>query len=95
MPHRRPKYVISIIDKFLSGATGGRSGSLSINGNKIYSYNTVIAERSGNIIKLNNRKYSLTTTRQQDEIRNVAKGKGMLVMEYSGQSAQMIGFGGW
>lgn len=58
-----------LIRNFVNGATEGNSSNLIIKGNNLINYNTIIAIRRGNKIFLNSKKYSQTTTRNQNLIR--------------------------
>lgn len=73
----------TLIRYFLNGHTKGKSSSLRIEGNRIYSYSTPIARREGDNIYLNSQKYSVTTTTQQNKIRQEAIGMGKEVVEVS------------
>lgn len=82
----------NIIKSFMRGATsghtpkrqvttGGYTSTLSIEGNKLINYWTIIAVRDGNTIKLNNNKYSSTTSKIQNEIRRQAISNGLELIE--------------
>lgn len=49
-------------------------GSMSFNGDYFYSYNTVIAQKFGDIILVSDRHYSSTTARHMSHIRRAARG---------------------
>lgn len=55
-----------LCEQFVCGAIRGTASNMHINGNKIYSYGTVLAQRTttGHIL-LNKTKYSSSTSRQQ------------------------------
>ena len=53
-----------VIKAFVNGATKGRANSLTIEGDTIYSYQTAIAWRAPGGIRINQKKYSQTTSRQ-------------------------------
>lgn len=55
-----------LIESFLSGEERGQSSSLSIEGDKLYSYGTVIAQRIDGRTIVNKTKYSMTTTKSQN-----------------------------
>jgi len=58
-----------IIAAFLARSTRhATASSLSILGDKLYSYRTVIAQWYGEELLLNRTKYSMTTSRQQNEL---------------------------
>lgn len=63
-----------IIEKFIAGGTSGKASSLSIrkieNGAELMSYWTPIASRydDSSVIRVNVKKYSQTTTRQQNAL---------------------------
>jgi len=61
----------SLIESFINGATKGSGSNLIIKDNELINYSTVIAKREGNKILLNNRKYSPTTSRNQNIIRQI------------------------
>ena len=85
----------NIIKSFMNGATCGHTPTrditngyhtfngttLSIEGNYLINYTTIIAERDGNTIKLNNYKYSRTTSKIQSEIRRQALSNGLELIE--------------
>lgn len=85
----------TIIKNFMNGATSGhtpkrniingyytyKGSTLSIEGDKLINYTTWIATRDGNTIKLNNHKYSVTTTKIQNEIRRQAISSGFKIIE--------------
>lgn len=48
---------------------GGRNCSISTDGAKLWSYNTVIAQWGGNAVLINNTKYSRTTSKQQSALK--------------------------
>lgn len=58
------------IKKFAQGATSGKYSNLRIDGDKLINYWTVIAERVEGGIRLNERKYSRSTSVIQSIIRN-------------------------
>ena len=72
-----------IIESFLDGAMKGKASSLSINGNILYSYSIGIARREGDDIYVNNRKYSSTTTTQQNAVKRIARARALNVHEVS------------
>lgn len=56
--------------------TGGvieHGASISTDGRKLWSYWTVIAEWRGDVVAINDKKYSNTTTMQQHDLRNMCK----------------------
>ena len=59
-----------VID-FNKGAFKGRASSVSVEGNRIYSYETIIAIRVPHGILLNEKFYSITTTRLQNRLRRI------------------------
>lgn len=76
----------TIITNFIQGATSGhtptrdiqngyytyKGSTLSIEGNNLINYNTIIATRDGDTILLNEKKYSSTTSKIQSLIKRVA-----------------------
>jgi hypothetical protein len=79
-----------VIDAFFAGLTA-QSGSMSAHSNFLLSYSTIIAERKGAYVFLNKKKYSVTTSQQQNKVREKAKELGLTVKEvdanYWGQNA--------
>ena len=61
-----------VISLFVVGAIKGKTKNLKIEGNKLVNYNTVIAVRKPNHVLLNSDKYSSTTSKIQNMIRNIA-----------------------
>lgn len=70
---------IEIIKSFARGATTGHTAKspyygdvyvVSIHGDVLFSYNTPIAKRTNDGVILNKRKYSSTTSKLQNYIRN-------------------------
>lgn len=72
------------IEKWAAGEkVPSKQASMSIRDGKLYSYETLIAEKEpNNTIKLNARKYSVTTSKQQGYIRHAAKVNCMFLFEY-------------
>lgn len=60
-----------LIQKFINGAEKGKGSNLYIRGNHLINYNTVIASRDGEKIILNAKKYSSTTSRNQNIVRKL------------------------
>lgn len=50
-----------------------KGASISTDGRKLWSYATVIAEWRGDVVAINGKKYSNTTTMQQHDLRNMCK----------------------
>lgn len=50
-----------------------RGASISTDGRKLWSYWTVIAEWRGDVVAINGKKYSNTTTMQQHDLRDMCK----------------------
>lgn len=85
----------NIIKDFMNGAISGhtptrdiqngyytfKGSTLSIEGDKLINYNTIIAVREGNTIKLNTNKYSTTTSKIQNQIRRQAVSSGLELIE--------------
>ena len=58
-----------IIKAFLDRTTDSAvASSLRIQGNKLFSYNTVIAQWEPELLIINRTRYSVTTSRQQNEV---------------------------
>lgn len=76
-----------VIDAFIakrkatSGARalmfGGYCASISTDGAVLYSYNTPIARWSGDVVVVNEKKYSPTTSRQQSDLALLLKYAGV------------------
>lgn len=76
----------TIITNFLNGHTQGhtpirdiqngyytyKGSTLSIDGDNLINYSTIIAKRDGNTILLNEKKYSTTTSKIQSMIKRIA-----------------------
>jgi len=85
----------TIITNFINGATSGHTPmreiqdyyyttkgcTLSIAGNELINYTTVIATRDGDTILLNNKKYSRTTSKIQSLIKRIALSNDKIVEE--------------
>jgi hypothetical protein len=59
----------NVINLFVSGATKGKASSISIEGDKLFNYSTVIAQRVNGEIVLNATRYSMTTTKHQNVLK--------------------------
>lgn len=81
-----------VIKSFIGGATSGhtptreiygqgKGNTLSIDGDKLINYTTIIAIREGNTIKLNTTKYSTTTSKIQSMIKRIALSNDKIVEE--------------
>ncbi len=70
-----------ILEKFVKGAEKGKASNLEIRGNELINYSTVIAKREKGRILLNARKYSQTTTRNQNIIRALTPSKLLVECE--------------
>lgn len=57
-----------VVREFVNGATKGKASSLRIEGDKLFNYNTVIAQRINGVLVVNRTKYSMTTTKHQSRI---------------------------
>lgn len=73
-------YMKKLLKAFDEGK-GFNYSSASVVGNVIFSYRTPIAKKQGKTILLNATKYSITTTLQQNAIREYASEKGLKVKE--------------
>lgn len=69
-----------VIDAFFQGLTS-QSGSLSAHHNMLLSYATIIAERRGQYVMVNKKRYSPTTSAQQSLVKQKAKELGLTVKE--------------
>jgi len=72
----------SVTDSFFQGRNIKSKNRMSKDGS-IYSYGTKIAELKNDSLVLNNKKYSVTTSRLQNELRNEAKRRGIPIVEQS------------
>ena len=74
-----PKVIESFVEK---GATADfkRASSVTIVGDKLYSYNTAIAKHNGTEILLTPVQYSQTTTRQQNLVKKEAEKRGIKIV---------------
>mgnify|MGYP000982306598 CR=1 FL=1 len=61
---------IEVIETFINGGNKAKTANLYIDGENLVNYSTVIAHRINNRIYLNSTKYSQTTSRIQNMIRN-------------------------
>lgn len=61
--------IMDLIREFEKGAFKGKSSSMRIEGNRLYSYNVIVAIRVAHGVLLNEKYYSVTTTRQQNKIK--------------------------
>lgn len=57
-----------IMEKFFDGAVKGKASSLRIEDDKLFNYQTVIAQRVNGVIVINVTKYSRTTTVHQNRL---------------------------
>lgn len=77
--------IVDLILNFRDGATKGKAsgGRVRIEGDKLINYDTTIAIRTKEGIKLNCKKYSMTTSRLQNTIRAYCN----IIEEYEGEEA--------
>lgn len=54
----------TVVQQFIKGQPG-KCLSMYTDGHKLFSYNTIIAQREGNIMLVNTTKYSMTTSKHQ------------------------------
>lgn len=73
-----------ICKAFAQGATEGKANSMHIYENRIFSYDTCIAQRYGKKILFNVTKYSPTTNKQQTYLRDAINREGLEIVEVSG-----------
>lgn len=73
-----------ICKAFAQGATEGKANSMHIYENRIFSYDTCIAQRYGKKILFNVTKYSPTTSKQQTYLRDAINREGLEIVEVSG-----------
>ena len=59
--------------------------TLQTDGNKLINYSTIIAYFEEDKLYLNTRKYSVTTSKIQNKLRELANGKGLTIVEYVGE----------
>lgn len=68
--------------RYILGDWGMYKGqTLTSNGDTLINYNTKIAEWKGDTLYLNNKKYSITTSKIQNKIRYLAHQKNIDVIE--------------
>jgi len=60
-----------LLQSFVNGAVTGRGSNLIIKDNELINYSTIIAKRKAGKILLNSNKYSPTTSRNQNIIRQI------------------------
>ena len=65
-----------LIQAFVNGASKGRGSNLVIEGSVFRNYQTIIARRQGDKIIINWRRYSQTTSRNQNLLYQFAKAAG-------------------
>lgn len=70
----------SLIYAFVEGKYA-QNGSMSTNGEKLFSYRTCIAQKVGGTIVFNGTKYSVTTSKQQSYARRIFNGSAYRVYE--------------
>lgn len=77
--------ISDVLIRFNNGGTKGQAseGRVRIEGDKLYNYNTIIAIRTDEGIKLNSRKYSRTTSKLQNKIRYYCN----IIEEFEGDEA--------
>ena len=68
-----------------NGLNTYKGRTLYTNGNKLINYNTIIARLDGNILHLNIKKYSSTTSHIQSQIRRIASSMGLEIVERMGE----------
>jgi hypothetical protein len=59
---------IDVIKTFVNGGTTGKTKNLRIEGEKLFNYNTCLAQRNGTEIVVNATKYSTSTTTIQNKL---------------------------
>ena len=81
-----------VVKNFKNGAVKGQAsgGRVRIEGAFLINFNTVIAERLQNGVRLNVRKYSRTTSKLQHKIRYICN----VIEEYEGEKANIY-YWGW
>lgn len=62
--------------EYFDGRTSGTTASSTVEGDKIYSYGTVIGVKKGKTFYLNERKYSTTTSKMQTRLERDAQNHG-------------------
>jgi hypothetical protein len=72
-----------VIRKFVQGDTQGKGSNLYINNNNLVNYSTIIARRINGKIYLNNTKYSQTTSRIQNMIRNITPARLLVEVNHN------------
>lgn len=71
-----------VIKGFVFGGNVGKGNSVFSKGNKLFSYDTIIAERIDGKVYVNETKYSVTTSKAQGYLRYWLKGGGIKVESY-------------
>lgn len=79
-----------LIFEFLTGGRFGTGSNLCIRGNKLINYQTPIAIWHGGVLYLNVKKYSPTTTRNQNLIKNWAEVLGVRYETYEGDFSEHL-----
>lgn len=74
------KYMSSLISAFLSGEDYAYAATAHFNGDKFYSYNTVICLRKDGVYYLTLDKFSRTTTQQQNALRDSIPSKDLRIV---------------
>lgn len=74
---------IEVIEKFVKGMNGNYSNYTknlhSLSGVYLKNYNTIIAVNRGDVIYVNNNKYSVTTTKKQNLVCREAEKLGLKI----------------
>lgn len=74
---------IDVINKFIKGVCGNYTSSTknlhSLNGAYLKNYNTIIAVNRGDVVYVNNNKYSVTTTKNQKLVCREAEKMGLKI----------------
>lgn len=65
---------VDVIKNFVNLAKSGKGNSVSSTGDKLFSYDTIIAERINGKIIVNDTKYSVTTSKAQSYLRYYLNG---------------------
>ena len=75
-----------LIEKFVNGKSGLFASNTHSKGDKLYNWETVIAQFINNILFINTTHYSVTTTKHQNKLLRLAERDNMLYYTVDGIS---------
>lgn len=73
---------VDVIKGFVNGGKVGKGNSVFSKGDRLFSYDTIIAEKIDGKVYVNETKYSVTTSKAQYYLRCCLKGCGIKVEAY-------------